>query len=55
MCKITCFLHFEHRYLAIYAVKISKIYSKVEAPVVDHLSNFRADGEEYEVMENFAV
>jgi len=29
--------------------------SKVEARVVDHLSNFRIDGEEYEVMENFAM
>jgi len=31
------------------------IMYKVEAPVVDRLSNFRADGEEYEVMENFAI
>jgi len=47
------------------ALNTSKIYSKfilcqkkkhkVEAPVVDHLNNFRADGEEYEVMENFAM
>jgi len=29
--------------------------SKVEAPLVDHLSNFRADEEEYEVMEIFAL
>jgi len=25
----------------------------IEAPVVNHLSNFKADGDEYEVMENF--
>jgi len=28
---------------------------KVEAPVVDHLSEFRADGEEYEVVGNFLM
>jgi len=34
---------------------VYNVLAKVEAPIVDHLSDFGANGENYEVMEFFPM